>query len=195
MSRHLPGTGKARPGGEGAQGPPRLTASLGFQVPHLDAGPPAHPPRTSAARCPQHGQWPFPGCALEPRPLGCSDGGPWAPAPCPEPPALTGWPVARGESLRGHGPGPGSSRSDVPPPAPGVCEMGKDPDPAGGRRSLGPGPGGARPAAPGGREPLAPDSLRGGPPSSWHQRKPPSENLLCVTPPPLNHLPPHPIPC
>lgn len=118
-SRHPLGTGKAGPGGEGAEGPPRLTTLLDFQVPPLDAGPPSHPAWTPAACCPPPGQQPFPGSPPEARTLCRSDRGPRAPAPCPEPPACTGRPVAHGEELRrGHGLGPGNSHSDVPPPAP-----------------------------------------------------------------------------
>lgn len=55
-SRHLPGTGKAGPGGVGVEGAPRLTSLLCFQVPPQDACPPSHSPRAPALRCPPDGQ-------------------------------------------------------------------------------------------------------------------------------------------
>lgn len=99
-----PGTrcGLVRPGqvGEGAEGLPRLTPPLDFQVAALTAGPPSNPPRTSALRC-APGSWQSLLGTLSESPTLCrSDRRPWAPAPRPEPPAFTGWAVAQGKGLR-----------------------------------------------------------------------------------------------
>lgn len=79
---------------------------LGFQAPPLDACPPAcYFPRPLALCHPPVKPWSFTGTLFEPRTLRRTDGRPWAPAPGPEPPALTGWPVAQGERLRRKGVG------------------------------------------------------------------------------------------
>lgn len=80
--------------------PPTLTPLLGVQAPPLDARAPAHPPRTAAPCCSPHGRRPLPGALPESPTHRCSDRRPWAPAPCSEPPAFTGWPVAQGKGLR-----------------------------------------------------------------------------------------------
>lgn len=109
-----PGTPRelVRPGqvGRAGRAAPWLTALLGPQVTPVSAHPPSHPARTPAARSAPGGGQPLAGSPSEPRTLRRSDRRPWAPAPRPEPPAFTGWPVAHGEGLgEDTGRAPGTS--------------------------------------------------------------------------------------
>lgn len=91
------------------------------------------------------------------------------------------WHTVRGWERTRAGPREPAPQRASPLPA-GVCALGEDADPAGDRWGLGPGPGGARPAVPGSRRPLAPHSLCWGPPSWQPQPQAPGEKCLTLAP-------------
>lgn len=91
------------------------------------------------------------------------------------------WHTVRGWERTRAGPREPAPQRASPLPA-GVCALGEIADPAGDRWGLGPGPGGARPAVPGSRRPLAPHSLCWGPPSWQPQPQAPGEKCLTLAP-------------
>lgn len=148
----------------GIGGAAEADVMLGFQAPPLDACPPTcYFPGPLALGHPPVKPWSFTGTLSEPRTLRRTDGRPWAPAPGPEPPALTGWPVAQGERLRRKGVGGKArgmpSESCLLPQSPGiqlnryflhpgVCALGNTADPACGGWQPDPEPEGTPPSGP-----------------------------------------------